>query len=144
MRSYTHFVAGGIAGALLFPELGILPLSGALLGSLLPDLDHPYSPIGKKLRILSPLGGKHRGWFHTIIGMGVLSLPFFALNTLIGIGVMSGYFSHLILDTLNPSGIMWLWPFSRRRFKVARIRTGSFTEVLVLLGLVLFMVTIIF
>lgn len=40
-------------------------------------------------------------------------------------GISIGYFSHLLLDLFNPTGVPVLYPYSKQRFSVAKIRTGS-------------------
>src|SRR5699024_9880447 len=39
--------------------------------------------------------------------------------------------SHLILDSFNPLGIMWLYPYKKKRFHISRIETGSWSELFV-------------
>ena len=81
------------------------------------------------------LGG-HRGPVHTATAMlvlsvvvgvaanGLWSLPFY------GLVFGCGYLSHLVIDSPNPTGIMWLWPLSRKYFhlglpKVLQFHSGS-------------------
>lgn len=40
-------------------------------------------------------------------------------------GVAIGYFSHLLLDMFNPTGVPMLYPYNRHKYSVAKIRTGS-------------------
>ena len=41
-----------------------------------------------------------------------------------------GYISHLISDSLNPTGVNWLWPWNPEKIGIASIRTGSEEEML--------------
>ena len=43
-------------------------------------------------------------------------------------GFIPGMFSHIILDTLNVQGIMWLWPVSDNRISLLPITTNSIFE----------------
>lgn len=43
-------------------------------------------------------------------------------------GVFLGCVSHMLYDTFNKGGIMWLWPFTRHDFSVLSIRTDSIGE----------------
>lgn len=47
-----------------------------------------------------------------------------ALYSLIAAGVMLGYLSHLLLDSLNRAGIPLLYPFTKRKFHIACLKTG--------------------
>ena len=79
--------------------------------STLPDIDHPISRLGKKYPHISQYMNTqfgHRGVTHypiTLLGLGC-------------IGFVVGYASHILLDTLNSSGIVWLMPFSKVRVKI--------------------------
>jgi membrane-bound metal-dependent hydrolase YbcI (DUF457 family) len=44
------------------------------------------------------------------------------------LGFCFGWFSHLVLDTLNPKGVPWLYPFSSRYFRFAKIGAGTKDE----------------
>lgn len=44
---------------------------------------------------------------------------------------LAGILSHLLMDSLNDTGIMWLWPFCSKHIHVLSIRTGSFTETII-------------
>jgi len=88
-------------------------------GSILPDIDHPQSfvnrnylfGIGKSVSLFST----HRGFFHSIFGalvfflISLLIIYPFNLSILYPIFLVSGYLLHLLADSLNISGIKWLW-----------------------------------
>lgn len=195
----TAFVA--IGGAL--PVIGAISItSGSAIGSVLLDIDHKGSMIGKKFPHLASLIEDkldHRGVVHSLLGLFIFSLMttiasclvinfaedlkvlIFALAGLVAvasanfavtrffrlfhrrlvkkakyqmdaiilvvcavltivnvellcnlfvyyvIGLVIGYFSHLVLDTFNPTGIKWLYPI-KTRVSLANIRTGSHAE----------------
>ena len=96
------------------------------ISSLLPDIDEPTSKVGRRAKILSvPINKmfKHRGLFHTpIFALGlfiIMSCVMFSISKTINfvypLCFLIGYLSHLFLDTFTPSGIMWLYPFYKKR-----------------------------
>lgn len=115
-------------------------ISGTLLGSLLPDIDHPNSALGSKVPIISRCLNKvlgHRWATHSL----VVNVPFYLILIFIVhkfsptiiqlvitqfiLGILFGVLSHLFLDSLTVSGIPLLYPISNRRFRLARLRTGE-------------------
>ncbi|WP_369311476.1 metal-dependent hydrolase [Providencia rettgeri] len=97
---------------------------GALLGALLPDIDHPSSLPGRLLRIfslpISKLCG-HRGFTHSLLAWLLLMLscyqwipPQWSIPTDLIQAFLLGYLSHLIADMLTPSGVPFLWPLPQR------------------------------
>ncbi|MCD6503062.1 MAG: metal-dependent hydrolase [Euryarchaeota archaeon] len=143
MMWITHMIFG-IFLYFLAVHLGLLPYDiGYLilvgLASLVPDIDHPRSKISKALR-LEKIGMmvEHRGIFHSIYALLIVSLStYFIVYYLgypekafeMGFLVAIGYSSHMISDSLTPSGICWFYP----RGKVhGPIKTGSYGELLFL------------
>jgi inner membrane protein len=123
-------VVGGVAvGLLLTPIIGPeqIPglLIGAILGSLLPDLDTPRSrlsnlqlagvrPFQLPAQFLCVTLG-HRGALHSLVGAllvcGVLSVPLVAIGQWgLALGLLLGFLSHLLLDGLTKSGVPLFWP----------------------------------
>ncbi len=92
---------------------------GALLGALLPDIDHPSSLPGRLLRIfslpISKLCG-HRGFTHSLVAWLLvmaacyqwIPIEWQVPNDLIQ-AFLLGYLSHLIADMLTPSGVPFLY-----------------------------------
>lgn len=145
----THVAAGMlIGGVVALYKLNFDPFSmetaicivGGAIGGLLPDIDHPRSRIAncnvatKAAAVATRAVAGHRGIVHT---------PFFLLCAalicqtiymryemqepvvaLVG-GVLCGYATHIILDSFNKAGIMWLYPFSSSRFHLATVPTGG-------------------
>jgi membrane-bound metal-dependent hydrolase YbcI (DUF457 family) len=56
----------------------------------------------------------HRGFLHTplILGISLIVIYLFTKRADICAGFGAGFLSHLFLDTLNPTGIMWLYPLT--------------------------------
>ena len=106
----------------------------AVLGSIIPDIDHPRSVIGRifypvSVRIERAFG--HRTITHSLIGWAVATV-IFAIFSIFVIWLLSfichldfdiwnlplrwiaafsiSYFSHLILDMFNRRGAQMLWP----------------------------------
>ncbi|NBH61793.1 metal-dependent hydrolase [Anaerotruncus sp. 80] len=156
MTYLTHALGGALAGtaviAILNPGDKVAAaaiMSGAVIGSLLPDIDHTRSKVSRSsaaAKITSYAVSavtKHRGFFHTPLFVLILAL---ALGTVINIlpnddfvlaawslyfGLLPGMLSHLLLDTCNPGGIMWLYPVSNKKLSILPIKTGSLGEIAV-------------
>lgn len=114
-------------------------LCGAILGSLLPDIDHRNSYIGRKLRITSFIVSKtlgHRSIVHTpLVIFAFSSLLFFLAMQLTGIihdislffviGTSYGMYSHLFLDMMTRRGIPPLYPLTSKSFRIANFKGGG-------------------
>lgn len=107
-----------MTGLLAYPSY----YGGVTLGSLLPDIDHPQSYLGRRLRILSVPINKlfgHRGFTHSIfftLLLGIATAPWWAVNPLFFGGLLLGYSSHLLADMTTPSGVPLLYP-DKKRYK---------------------------
>lgn len=135
----THLAAGLCTGFLIAAKTGgnIGPIVVAsAVGALLPDIDQPRSYIGCKVPVSygAYLVVGHRGIFHSPIGAAGAAL--FALAVFhkwapvyssLWLPLAAGYLSHLVLDTINPSGVPWLWPL-KQRVSIPLVRTGSIWE----------------
>ncbi|MFG0832713.1 metal-dependent hydrolase [Aeromonas bivalvium] len=110
----------------------------ALATSLLPDLDHPKSVLGQKVRWISvPLSRLfgHRGFTHSLLAVALCAwgLGSNAMTDLMPVAVKDalilGYLSHLLGDWLTPAGIPLLWPIKQRfRLPGWPLRSGSAME----------------
>lgn len=152
MTGKTHFIGGvTVAAACLsvrqpFPEVGDAAVLNAVyqgvwiascvFGSLLPDIDYPHTTLGHKLGPISVLINKccgHRGFFHSLLFLALVYLPFhFFLPTYswIGLGILLGGISHILLDMLNHTGVALFWPY-KKKFSVASIELNSMEEIVV-------------
>ncbi|UDG80699.1 Inner membrane protein YdjM [Candidatus Hartigia pinicola] len=114
-------------------------IPGILLGALLPDIDHPFSTLGRLLRILSLPISKicgHRGFTHSLVAW--LMLLIFCYQWLPNIWLIPndltqafllGYISHLIADMLTLTGVPLLWPLLFRfRLPLLPKKTNQRTE----------------
>ncbi|MBS3156198.1 metal-dependent hydrolase [Candidatus Woesearchaeota archaeon] len=137
----THLVFSLLIGLLTYNYFKlnyIIFILIILFTGILPDIDHPKSKLGRKLKILSyPINFifGHRGLFHSLfialsssfliwIIFGDYYIPFFI-----------GFLSHLIADGITKQGIDFTYPFNF--FKVTgMIKTGSFIEKVIFLLLI--------
>jgi len=132
MMFKTHLMFGFLVGLLsvtvLQPANQIVFMLIVLIGSALPDIDHPNSKVGKNFQPFNKLL-EHRGFFHSFFMLFII----FALSmylgwkSVYGYALIIGYGSHLAADILNHQGIMPLHPFSRKRLK-GFIKTNSILE----------------
>lgn len=105
-----------------FQDLILLSTS-TVLGSLLPDIDHPKSILGRKVPFISaPIYRTfgHRSLTHSIL---FIITCFFVLNLFdfysIALGLSIGIISHILLDLLCPgSGVAFLYPFYKKRIQL--------------------------
>jgi membrane-bound metal-dependent hydrolase YbcI (DUF457 family) len=158
----THLMCGLASLWVLEPFASIssnsyaLWMGGAMLGSLLPDLDASESKIrhlgwrhnGVAVEPLQPLAWLahrafgHRGFLHSLGGLGLCALALAPAAKYLGGafygGALLGYASHLLADGLTKSGVP-LWqvrPFTPHRSsrrvhllpRQLRISTGSMAE----------------
>ncbi|TXF11192.1 metal-dependent hydrolase [Pelomicrobium methylotrophicum] len=154
MMAFTH-IAFGAASALLAAEWldapapqAVLMLAGGVLGSMLPDIDHPGSAFGRRVPFLSiPLSAifGHRGVTHSLLAVvGMSALAWYSLHHLdwhpgysvpFVVGIAAGYLSHLAGDWMTNTGVPLLWPSRRRFVAPLRIFAGSTVEYLLAFAL---------
>ncbi|MBL7054760.1 metal-dependent hydrolase [Candidatus Woesearchaeota archaeon] len=124
MMFKTHLVFSLFIGLVLIKILNIenqiLFLILLLFFSIFPDIDEKKSKISRKIRFLSfPINliFRHRGFFHTIyIPLTLFLLLYIISEKILGIAVLTGYVSHLFLDSLTKSGVRIFKPFFKLRF----------------------------
>jgi inner membrane protein len=159
MNFKTH-VIGGIGAGVLANEL-LLPhvttsgepasqilmssifMAGSVIGSMIPDIDHRGSFIGRRAKLISipvSLLATHRGITHSpLFLMAVVSALLFVSNTFLdgmstwifsymSIGFGVGIASHIFLDSLTKGGVPLLYPFSGKKFSFLPLKTGGMLE----------------
>lgn len=161
MTGRTHVVCGtatllGIASiypaTLTVGPVTVVPWIGLAmvgLGSLLPDIDHPNTRLGRKYHFISR-HCTHRGITHTLLfpalftflmyltslfnspSLGDSKVACKAVDILVHIvpasllfGLAIGWLSHVIADLFNPKGCPILWPIIPYRIHLARIYTRN-------------------
>ncbi|MFP3014532.1 MAG: metal-dependent hydrolase [Arsenophonus sp.] len=127
--SATGHIIFSVSSLMLAHKLAITPefargdwfhlLVGTSFGSLMPDIDHPSSYIGRSFRFISVpicyLCG-HRCFTHSLLAfffimlLSTQLLNNFWISDIIVQGFLLGYFSHLVGDMLTAKGILFLWP----------------------------------
>ena len=135
MTAGGHFIFA-LASAIFAKKLELSPalaqgnwghiIIGAILTCLLPDMDHPKSFLGQRLKWISIPIAKvfgHRGITHSflaIAGCSIFLSSDLLSRTIISVPVdffhamVVGYISHIVADMLTPAGIPLLWPYHRR------------------------------
>ena len=139
MIAPTH-VALGTAVAMMNGLEGVQMVM-MIFGSVVPDIDHPKSFLGKIFSFISiPLHEKygHRNFIHSICLWGPITLfSYFFWNP--GYWLCMGVYTHLFIDCFNTSGVRLLSPFTEKTFVLLsyrrRITTGTKAEYVVMVCL---------
>lgn len=150
MEYKTHFVTTLVLGVPLLASSGqanLLNVGLLSLGSLLPDIDHPQSFLGKRNKIASNLTNKafgHRKATHSLVALVVAYWLMAIITThyLTSRGSFApfwltfGCLCHLLEDSFSKEGVNWFWPKKRPTKHAAKqlisYQTGSLGEYLVL------------
>lgn len=144
MTSGGHFIFA-LASTILAKKLELSPdlaqgnwghiIIGGILTCLLPDIDHPNSFLGQRLKWFSVPISKmfgHRGVTHSFLAIT-------GCNSLISTDLLSrviiptdlihativGYISHIVADMLTPAGVPLLWP-CRWRFCIPILNPSKY------------------
>jgi inner membrane protein len=97
-----------------------------MIGAALPDIDHPESTVGRRVKWISyPIRFifGHRGITHSAIAVAGMMWLAIAQDNLWISWLALGYLLHLVGDYLTDSGIPLMYPLSRTRYKF--LITGS-------------------
>ena len=137
MMARSHVVVGVATWVASAPALHLstfdpVDLLLVVIGSLLPDIDHPKSWVGQRTRpvstiIAATLG--HRGITHSALAVIVMA----ALLSHAGYhrgwisALVVGYLSHLAADMLTTRGLRLAWPL-KNTWGFPICRTGSPAE----------------
>ncbi len=108
----------------------------AVLGSLLPDIDHPRSWIGHRLPGISSMVSRffgHRNLLHSPIALVVICVSSWylfqgSIFVFVGYAFCLGYFTHLFADWLTHRGIPIFWPVKKKYRALFSFRTGGIVE----------------
>ncbi len=145
MMAKSHVVIGLATWVVAAPFLHLPAadptcLGLAVAGSLLPDVDHPNSWLGRRVRpvstaLASTLG--HRGLTHSAVAVvGLIAVLLQAGYRQSDVSALAvGYLSHLAADMLTPQGLRLAWPL-RRIWRLPLCRTGSPAEPIIVFALV--------
>lgn len=136
-RGFTHTIFGALTFAIIFYGLAVFKTEKESLISM-------ASAVGVFLFIHAFAGALRpiAGWLSvTAYAMGpqIASLATdhnisFSINEhsalLCSIGIFAGCMSHILYDAFNKGGIMFLFPFSRKNYRLLEIRTNTAAEML--------------
>ena len=110
------------------PFVAFIILSAILffLGCLLPDIDYPYSTLGKIIYI--PI--EHRTWTHAIWIPAALCVAGIKFRYLFWLGL--GIFLHDFWVSFSSSGLDWFYPIQfKKRNHLKLYKVGEFTEYII-------------
>ena len=97
--------------------------TGVFIGSLLPDIDHPQSVIGRIVPFISgPLYSTvgHRTLTHSFFFMFSIAFLLSVFGKIfLAYGLIIGITSHILLDMVSIGyGVAFLYPFYKKRIRV--------------------------
>lgn len=155
MISVTHVSFGVLLTEFVLTSLGVEPntttLALSAIGALLPDIDTPYSAIGRVFPFSKFIEQKygHRqithSWIFIIMSLVIFSPLILITGLMRYAGLIIGVISHIMIDMVNISGVPFFYP-SPARFvfpenKASRIEVNSKQEY-IFLAILIFLVTI--
>ncbi|WP_425356349.1 metal-dependent hydrolase [bacterium endosymbiont of Pedicinus badii] len=98
---------------------------------LFPDIDHPKSTIGKRVKFISFPISKffgHRDFTHSLLAVSIVyfftSIFEKCLYKSIFYGIYIGYLGHILADFFTPFGVPIFWPF-RIYFSIPILRSKN-------------------
>lgn len=145
MRGYTHLAfALAVASSIeVFHHKNIttLPVAVAGISALLPDIDHPESLLGRKIKPISWLVNKlfgHRTITHSLdFAVGLCLVVLLSSNFAYWAWMFAlGYLSHLLLDSLTFSGIK-LSMFRQKTIGFRIVKTGGIVDTAIFIACLL-------
>ena len=149
MMGRTHLALGAVAGvhlAALSPRLGLPIMAAALIGAILPDVDTPYSKLGRRLwplsRIILMTFG-HRGGTHSAVFLVLGTALMWMGSAPVALALGAGIATHLAADaisfghgtrfTARGAGVPLWWPLAERKSGLRLVKVNGPLENLVIL-----------
>ena len=133
----THFAIAVFFVILFLPIVNdkIIFVVTCLIATYLPDVDSPYSTLGRKKpsRIIQ-FFVKHRGFLHSFTFLLVVTVLFALYIPILAFGFFLGYGLHLLIDSFTLEGIAPFWPFKKR--VMGKLRTGGKIEIGILIAFI--------
>lgn len=139
MTGKTHISCGLLIGTLAVnyyhPDLfnSITTVVLAVGGSMLPDICHTQSKIGRRFKFLSfivrTLFG-HRTFTHSLLFTLLMALLLTSIHTpeMYFTAFIGGMASHIILDMLTPRGVKLLYPLPLSVKLPIQFKTGGMVD----------------
>lgn len=129
----------GANGVPVASQVGLLGAGIVALFSLLPDIDHPKSWIGRAIPILPKIlyaTFGHRGMTHSVFAIASICLIFDlgGADRWVMISAFVGYSSHIFSDFFADKGIELFWPWRTRVAFPFTVKTGAFSERMAAIG----------
>lgn len=138
MTGKTHASCGLLIGMYVAKDYGVSIesvgiISVALLGSLIPDICHTKSTIGRKLPVISHLINfifGHRTFTHSLLFMLIFLIAFKVIGVPgIYTGTMIlGIASHIFLDFMTTTGVSIFYPIKERFSSPVSVKTGGIID----------------
>jgi len=149
MMFLSHVLFGILSGFLGCSFLGcnstFLFVAVAAIASIIPDIDHLYSKVSRKLppfAILFSVLFKHRRFIHSLFPPLLLYMVLSQVDSSVAAAFLIGYVSHLLLDATTTRGIAFFYPLP---FRIKGfIRTNSLAEKIVALLLLIAVIAVVF
>jgi len=163
-HKYGGFATGVVASAYLIPQpyttesfiMGGLLIGTAMVGSLIPDIDHKNSTMGRKHKITSSVVNGlfgHRGITHApFFHFAVLAILFYLSTLITGpiqpfvvacvFGLMLGILSHLLLDIITVDGIPLFYPLSKDKVNICTFKSAKHNTLVCILITIVMVVAV--
>lgn len=143
MRFLTHLLFGILSGIIFLDYFQVeskwIFFPAVIIGAIIPDIDYPYSKVGKRFKVISFVISflfGHRGFIHTIFPpLIVFGLAYYLGYGMLGFGFLLGYITHLASDGLTKEGVMAFSPILKLRVR-GLVKTGGFWEYIILAALI--------
>lgn len=139
MTGKTHLSCGFLIGTLavnhyhpdLFTSVTTIVLAGA--ASLLPDICHAQSKVGRRFKLISVfvrLLFGHRTFTHSLLFLLIIALLLSFIHTppVYMTAILCGMASHIVLDMLTPRGVKLLYPFPLSIKLPIQFKTGGMVD----------------
>lgn len=130
MIGLTHAIIGASATLALIPDPSLPVVGVAILSSLLPDIDHPRSIMGRLFLRAPAALLPHRGPTHSAAALLLVGLAVWQfLPADLAFAAVIGYGGHILADSLTHAGVPIFWPLSSARIRAPlTIPTGGLVE----------------
>jgi len=145
MNKETHKAAGGLAGAIAISITGAplylwpFALVAGSVAGMLADIDHGGSGANRVVPMSGMVVGglfQHRTFTHSILAVVIFAALLKMVPGLpqpIWLAAVAGYLSHPLIDTFNPKGVQWFFPFGPKiAIPLVCFQTGSKLETKIL------------